>query len=65
MRSTKNTTRLHPYRTHDRGCDRRYLAAVAIPAYSDYTSRAKVTEGLSLASGIKSTVAEQCECGRI
>ena len=27
------------------------LAAVAIPAYSDYTKRAKVTEGVSLASG--------------
>ena len=28
------------------------LAAVAIPAYQDYTVRAKVTEGLSLASGV-------------
>ena len=27
------------------------LAAVAIPAYSDYTTRAKVTEGISLAAG--------------
>jgi len=34
------------------------LAAVAIPAYQDYTVRAKVTEGLSLASGIKATVGE-------
>ena len=32
------------------------LAAVAIPAYSDYTNRAKVTEGLSLASGCKTTI---------
>ena len=39
------------------------LAAVAIPAYSDYTSRAKVTEGLSLASGIKSTIAENVNAG--
>ena len=34
------------------------LAAVAIPAYQDYTKRAKVTEGLSLASSAKTTVAE-------
>jgi type IV pilus assembly protein PilA len=29
------------------------LAAVALPAYQDYTVRAKVTEGLSLATAIK------------
>lgn len=29
------------------------LAAVALPAYQDYTIRAKITEGLSLASAIK------------
>ena len=29
------------------------LAAVALPAYQDYTIRAKVTEGLSLASAMK------------
>ena len=34
------------------------LAAVAIPAYQDYTIRAKVTEGLSLASGGKTSVSE-------
>lgn len=34
------------------------LAAVAIPAYQDYTVRARVTEGLSLASAAKTTVAE-------
>lgn len=34
------------------------LAAVALPAYQDYTIRARVTEGLSLASGIKTVVAE-------
>jgi len=34
------------------------LAAVAIPAYSDYTIRAKVTEGLSIASSAKVDVAE-------
>ena len=34
------------------------LAAVAIPAYQDYTVRAQVTEGLSLASGAKTAVSE-------
>jgi len=34
------------------------LAAVALPAYQDYTVRAKVTEGFSLASSAKVTVAE-------
>lgn len=34
------------------------LAAVAIPAYQDYTVRAKVTEGLALASSAKVAVAE-------
>lgn len=34
------------------------LAAIAIPAYQDYTVRARVTEGLSLASSAKLAVAE-------
>ena len=34
------------------------LAAIALPAYQDYTIRARVTEGLSLGSGGKSTVTE-------
>jgi type IV pilus assembly protein PilA len=34
------------------------LAAVAIPAYQDYTVRARVTEGLSLASSGKTAVSE-------
>lgn len=34
------------------------LAAVALPAYQDYTIRARVTEGLSLASAAKLNVAE-------
>ena len=34
------------------------LAAVALPAYQDYTVRAKVTEGLSLAASAKTAVAE-------
>jgi type IV pilus assembly protein PilA len=34
------------------------LAAIAIPAYQDYTIRAKVTEGLNLASAAKTAIAE-------
>ena len=34
------------------------LAAVALPAYQDYTVRARVTEGLSMATSAKTTVAE-------
>ena len=34
------------------------LAAVALPAYQDYTTRARVTEGLSLARGAKLAVTE-------
>jgi len=34
------------------------LAAVAIPAYQDYTIRAQVSEGMSLAGGAKTAVAE-------
>ena len=34
------------------------LAAIAIPAYQDYTVRAQVTEGLNLAAAIKAGVAE-------
>ena len=34
------------------------LAAVALPAYQDYTVRAKVTEGLSLAGAAKTAVSE-------
>lgn len=34
------------------------LAAVAIPAYQDYVTRTKVSEGLSLASGAKTAVTE-------
>ncbi len=35
------------------------LAAIAIPAYQDYTVRAKVTEGLTLISPVKVAVDEQ------
>lgn len=34
------------------------LAAVAIPAYSDYTARAQVSEAVSLTYGLKSPIAE-------
>jgi type IV pilus assembly protein PilA len=34
------------------------LAAIAIPAYQDYTVRSKVTEGLNLASSAKVSVSE-------
>jgi type IV pilus assembly protein PilA len=34
------------------------LAAIAIPAYSDYTIRAQVSEGLTLAGGGKAAVSE-------
>ena len=34
------------------------LAAIAIPAYQDYTIRAQISEGLSLADGAKTALAE-------
>lgn len=34
------------------------LAAVAIPAYQDYTIRAKVSEGLTLSSALKTAITE-------
>ena len=34
------------------------LAAVALPAYSDYTVRARVSEGLTFAASMKATVSE-------
>jgi len=34
------------------------LAAIAIPAYQNYTKRAHVTEGINLAGGAKASVAE-------
>jgi type IV pilus assembly protein PilA len=39
------------------------LAAIAIPAYQDYTIRAKVTEGLNLADSAKTAVAESFQSG--
>jgi type IV pilus assembly protein PilA len=37
------------------------LAAVALPAYSDYTIRAKVTELVLAASGFKTNIAEKAQ----
>ena len=34
------------------------LASIALPAYTDYTIRAKVSEGVIIASGAKATIAE-------
>ena len=39
------------------------LAAVALPAYQDYTVRAKVTEGLTLAAAAKTAIAENAANG--
>jgi type IV pilus assembly protein PilA len=39
------------------------LAAVALPAYQDYTVRARVTEGLSLAGSAKTAIAENAANG--
>lgn len=39
------------------------LAAIAIPAYQDYVVRARVTEGLNIASAAQTTVAENATTG--
>ena len=39
------------------------LAAIAIPAYQDYMTRAKVSEGLVLADGAKTAVEENAQFG--
>jgi type IV pilus assembly protein PilA len=39
------------------------LAAVALPAYQDYTVRARVSEGLVLAGGLKTVVADNAANG--
>ena len=40
------------------------LAAIALPAYQDYTTRAEVTEGISIASGARTTVTENLLTGQ-
>ena len=37
------------------------LAAVAIPAYQDYTIKGKVTEASNLVAGVKEAIAEQAD----
>ncbi|MBS0610001.1 MAG: pilin [Proteobacteria bacterium] len=41
------------------------LAAVALPAYQDYTVRSRVSEGLVLASGLKTVVADNASNGTL
>src|SRR2546423_14961880 len=41
------------------------LAAIAIPAYTDYTVRSKITEGLNLAAGPKTGVSEAFQANGI
>jgi type IV pilus assembly protein PilA len=40
------------------------LAAIAIPAYSDYIARSQVTEASSLATGLKTQIAENMQNGQ-
>lgn len=39
------------------------LAAIALPAYQDYTARAQATEGLTLTAGLRTDIAEQIALG--
>jgi type IV pilus assembly protein PilA len=41
------------------------LAAIAIPAYTDYTIRSKVTEGINLAGAAETTVSEGFQSGAL
>jgi type IV pilus assembly protein PilA len=41
------------------------LAAIALPAYQDYTVRSKITEGLSLAGAAKTAVSESFQSGGV
>ena len=36
------------------------LAAIALPAYQDYTVRSRVTEGMGLAADAKNTIDSRC-----
>ncbi|PYF99725.1 type IV pilus assembly protein PilA [Thioalkalivibrio sp. ALE21] len=40
------------------------LAAIALPAYQDYTARAQAAEGLSVTSGLRTDIAERVATGR-
>ena len=37
------------------------LAAIALPAYQDYIARAQASESFSLADGMKTAIAEECQ----
>jgi type IV pilus assembly protein PilA len=39
------------------------LAAIAIPAYTDYTVRSKITEGINLAGAAETTISEGFQSG--
>ena len=39
------------------------LAAIAIPAYQDYIARAQVSEGVALASGLKTQITDNLQAG--
>ena len=39
------------------------LAAIAIPAYQDYTARSQLSEGVSLAGGLKSQISDNLQAG--
>ena len=39
------------------------LAAIALPAYNDYTARAQATEGLSATAGLRTDLAERITTG--
>src|SRR5277367_4598510 len=39
------------------------LAAIAIPAYTDYTVRSKVSEGINLAGAAEATISEGFQSG--
>jgi hypothetical protein len=54
----QDPARFYPDRTDDRGGHYRYSRRHRHPAYQDYTKRARVTEGLSLASAAKTSVTE-------
>lgn len=41
------------------------LAAVAIPAYQDYTTKAKIQEGVSLSASIRTAVGIACSEGNL
>jgi hypothetical protein len=54
-----DTQGLHADRADDRRRDHSILAAVALPAYQDYTVRARVSELMLASTMFKTTVAEK------